>query len=75
MTWWKRALLVTILWIAFFAGGGWYFTQIVLREKITSEQDRVISETLGTACGAGIAFIWVACAVFRKKRPGPNRDS
>jgi hypothetical protein len=70
MKWWQRALLVPVLWIVFTVGGGFFLTQVVLHGKVTAEQGRAIGETLGQACGVGVAFIWVACAVFRKKPPG-----
>ena len=69
MKWWKRALLVSVLWLAFVAGGGWYLTSVVLRGKVNAEQGKTIGETIGMACGFGLGLIWLASAVFRKK-PG-----
>ena len=73
MKWWKRALIVSVLWIAFAAGGGVYL--IVLSGKVNAEQGRVIGETIGMACGFGLGLIWLASAAFRKKPPGAGGDS
>jgi hypothetical protein len=70
MKWWKRALLVSVLWVALAIGGWIFLTQIAFAGKVNAEQGRVIGETLGMACGFGLGFIWLACAVFRKKPPG-----
>ena len=75
MKWWQRALLVSVLWLAFVAGGGWYLTTIVLRGKLNAKQDETISEAIGMACGLGLGIIWLASAVFRKKPAETDRES
>lgn len=75
MKWWQRALLISVLWIAFAAGGGWFLTDVVLRGKLNTKQDETISETIGMACGFGLAPIWLACAVFRKQPGKTDRKS
>ena len=66
MKWWKRALLVSVLWVALAIGGWIFLTQIAFAGKVNAEQGRVIGETLGMACGFGLGFIWLACVLFRK---------
>jgi putative flippase GtrA len=74
MKWWKRAFLVSVVWIALAVGGGAYL--VALGGKTANpEQGRVIGETIGAACGVGLAFIWFATFVFRKKPPGTGDDS
>ena len=74
MKWWKRALLVSVLWIAFFAAGGWYLMAVVLHGKLNAKQDETISEVIGMAFGFGLALIWIACAAFRKKPVRSDRE-
>lgn len=68
MKWWKRAFLVSIVWVAL-AGAGGAFLIGLAGKSATPEQGRVIGETLGMAGGGGLAFIWFATFVFRKKPP------
>ena len=65
MTWWKRALIASIVLVILAVGGGAYL--IALGGKADPEKGRVIGETIGMACGVGVAFVWFASFVFRKK--------
>ena len=65
MTWWKRALIASIVLVILAVGGGTYL--MVLGGKADPEKGRVIGETIGMACGVGVAFVWFASFVFRKK--------
>ncbi len=67
MSWWKKALVFSGVWIALVIGVGVIHTNVVLAGKITPQQDEAISEKYGEACGTGLVAIWVITALLRKK--------
>ncbi len=67
MNWWKKALMLTVVWMALTIGGGMLVTDVLLKPRITPQQDEAISEVAVQACGFGIALIWLVTLVRRKQ--------
>jgi hypothetical protein len=67
MKWWKKALILSGLWLALTVGVGVFHTEVLLKGKTTPAQDEAISEAYGMACGFGVAMIWFLSAFFKKK--------
>jgi len=61
MSWWKKAILFSLLWIGVCVGAGIVHTDVVLKGRISPEQDDAISYRYGVACGVGLAPIWLLC--------------
>ena len=68
MKWWKKALILTAIWVALIIGAALIHTEVILKEKYTPMQDEAISEAYGVACGFGVAMIWAIAALRRKRR-------
>jgi hypothetical protein len=59
MAWWKKALIVSVVWVALTIAAGMIHTDVVLADRITPERSDQISETYGMACGVGLVAIWL----------------
>lgn len=67
MKWWKRALIVWIIFTVLVIGAGIYITDVYLAGKITDKQDEAISEVCGQVVGVGSIVIWAVAFVSRKQ--------
>jgi hypothetical protein len=64
MAWWKKGLLLSIVWFGLTIGAGILHTDFVLAGRVTPEQDAAISYRYGVACGLGLIVIW-AISLYR----------
>lgn len=67
MKWWKRALIVWIVFTVLVIGVGFYITNIYMAGKITDKQEDAIGEVCGEVVGVGTVLIWVVSFVSRSK--------
>jgi hypothetical protein len=68
MKWWKLPLILSVLWIAVVIGSGVVHTDIILKDKITKEQDSRISGVYGQICAFGLLVVWISFAIARKRK-------
>ncbi len=59
MAWWKKALIVSAVWVALTIAVGMIHTEVVLAGHITPQRNDQISQAYGMACGAGLVAIWL----------------
>jgi hypothetical protein len=59
MSWWKKGILFSILWIGLCIGAAVLHTDVFLAGRITPQQDEAISYRYGLATGLGLAPIWL----------------
>lgn len=69
MKWWKIALIISGIWIVLTIGAGIIHTNVILKGKITQEQDKAISEKYGMLCAGGLIATWVIASLLRKRLP------
>ena len=67
MSWWKKALIGSAIWVALTIGVGVLHTEVILHGQTTPEQDSKISEAYGMLCGFGVGLIWALAAMRRNK--------
>jgi len=76
MKWWKKSLIISVIWIVLVIGAGMLHTNVILAGKLTPQQDDELSGQYGMACGGGIGMIWViGVLVLRKKDRDSRRDA
>ena len=59
MAWWKKALIVSVVWLALTIAAGMIHTEVILAGHITPERSDQISQAYGMACGVGLVVIWL----------------
>ena len=67
MKWWKKALMVSVIWAVVTIGAGIIHTNVILAGKITPQKDEKISEAYGKVCGGGLLAAWVLSYLLRRR--------
>lgn len=72
MSWWKRALLWSALWIGLMLGIATLDTDYIRADTLTPEQQDRASGFYGQACGFGLLTIW-SYSFLHRARPARRR--
>ena len=67
MKWWKKALILSGVWVVLTLGAALVHINVVLAGEITPQQDEKISESNGRLCGGGLMGTWVLTYLLRNK--------
>ncbi|AMV20632.1 hypothetical protein [Planctomyces sp. SH-PL14] len=60
MSWWKVALIVTVVWFVLVPGAAYVHVEVLLSGQLTEEQEEVVAGRYGAVAGAGMVVIWGA---------------
>lgn len=69
MSWWKIALIVTVVWFLLVLGTGYVHVDVTLAGQLTDAQEKALSEQYGFVAGIGIGLIWGIAAAARFLTP------
>lgn len=64
MSWWKTALIVSVVWFVLILGAAYVHVEVLLAGQLMEEQEEVLARRYGVLAGAGMVLIWGAGFLF-----------
>jgi len=58
MSWWKKALIASVIWLVAVVAAGYVHTDVILAGRVTQAEDEAISEMYGFAFALGLVVLW-----------------